>query len=268
MLEQTEAKYLKLKEFLRRLESAVIAFSAGVDSTLLLKVAHDELGDNVVAVTAVSPTYPSDELEQAKHLSNKIGARLILINTREFEKEEFFANTPQRCFFCKTELFSLLKEESLKLGFKHILYGANADDTNDFRPGMKAAQQAHAIAPLLEVGLTKSEIREISKYLGLETWNKPSYACLASRIPYGTRITPDILKKIEIGEKLLHELGFVQSRIRYHGDIARIEVLQEELPLIIKSEIRTRIIKQLKEQGFKYITVDIEGYRTGSMNQP
>lgn len=266
MLEQTEIKYSKLKEFIKHLDSAVIAFSAGVDSTLLLKVAYDELGENVVAVTAVSPTYPSDELKQAKRISKKIGARLIFVKTNEFENEQFLSNTPQRCFFCKSELFSILRKEALKLGFQHILYGANADDINDFRPGMKAAKQANAIAPLLEVGLTKSEIREISKHIGLETWNKPSYACLASRIPYGTRIELDILKKIEAGEKVLQELGFKQSRLRYHGDIARIEILPQYFPIIIKDEVRMKLINLFKQQGFKYVTIDIEGYRSGSMN--
>jgi uncharacterized protein len=266
MLAQTEKKYSHLKEFIKGLNSVVVAFSAGVDSTLLLKVSHDVLGDKAIAITAMSPTYPEDEVIQAKQLAKQIGARLLLLKTNEFEKEEFLANTPQRCFFCKTELFSLLKKEASNLGFEHILYGANADDINDFRPGMQAAKQAHAIAPLLEVGLTKAEIRDISKNLGLPTWNKPSYACLASRIPYGIRITTDTLKKIESGEKLLRELGFMQCRLRYHGDIARIEVLVEDLPIILKPGVRTKIIEELKHQGFKYITIDIEGYRTGSMN--
>ena len=188
MLTRVKTKYARLKQLIKQLGSVVIAFSAGVDSTLLLKVAHDVLGDKAVAITAVSPTYPANELEEAKQLASQIGARFMLVKTNEFKDENFLSNTPDRCFFCKTELFSLLKHKADKLHIKHVAYGANADDLKDFRPGMKAARQAHAIAPLLEANLTKDEIREISRELGLKTWNKPSYACLASRIPYGTSI--------------------------------------------------------------------------------
>lgn len=259
---------MHLKEQLKQLHSVAVAFSAGVDSTFLLKVAHDVLGDNAIAMTAVSPTYPAEELEEAKQLAGDIGAKLMLVETNEFNDENFLSNTPDRCFFCKTELFQLLKEKSQTLTIKHIIYGANADDLHDFRPGMKAAKQAQAVAPLLEAGLTKDEIREISRGLGLKTWNKPSYACLASRIPFGTRITSEALNRIEAGEKILRSSGFKQYRLRYHNDIARIEVLLEDFHLLLNQDIRARIIEQLKQSGFIYITIDLEGYRTGSMNPP
>jgi len=259
-------KYSHLKSIFKHLHSTVVAFSAGVDSTLLLKVAHDVLGGNAIAITAVSPTYPAEELEEAKLLAKQIDARLLLIKTNEINDENFSSNPSDRCFFCKSELFTLLKQEADKLNLRHVVYGANADDLRDFRPGMKAAKKLHAVAPLLEAHLTKEEIREISRELGLKTWNKPSYACLASRIPYGTKITVDALGKIEAGERILHAFGFKQSRLRYHNEIARIEILPEDFARLFQNDIRARIIEQLKNIGFRYITIDLEGYRTGSMN--
>ncbi len=261
-------KYDYLKTFIGNLGNAVIAFSGGVDSTFLLKVAYNMLGDSVIAMTAVSPTYPSIELEDARTLAKAIGVKHVLVKTGEFEDESYLANTPDRCFFCKQDLFLILREEADKAGIEHIIYGANADDLKDFRPGMKAAEKANAIAPLLEAGLTKDEIRILSKELGLSIWNKPSFACLASRIPYGTRITEKVLSRIEHGEELLRKLGFKQLRLRYHGDIARIEVLPEDISGIVKQETRVQILKGLKKLGFKYVTIDLEGYRTGSMNPP
>ncbi len=261
-----EEKYDRLRASLGRLGSVAVAFSGGADSAFLLKVAHDVLGDHAIAVTAVSPTYPAEELRQARRIAKDIGIRLLPVHTDELRDENFSSNRPDRCFFCKTGLFSLLRQQANRLGIRHIAYGANADDTDDFRPGMKAAARAHAKAPLLDAGLTKEEIRAISRGLGLTTWDKPSSACLASRIPYGTRITIKALRMIESGEALLHTLGFRQCRIRCYNDIARIEVLPEDLHRLLDKSVQEKIVRQLKRSGFMYVTVDLEGYRTGSMN--
>ena len=244
----------------------LIAYSGGVDSTLLLKVAHDVLSDKAVAVIASSETYPSEEVEEAKKLAHGMGVRLIGIHTDELQNEDFARNAPDRCYHCKMELFGKLKQIAAQEGLICVIHGANVDDLGDYRPGQQAASELGIRAPLQEAGFTKYEIREFAKQLGLPNWDKPSMACLASRLPYGTPIAVETLKQVGEAEKLLRELGFRQVRVRHHGNIARIEIEPEELPRLLGNGLREKVAERFKELGYLYVTVDIEGYRTGSMN--
>ena len=256
-----------LKHILKELSNVLVAFSGGVDSTFLLKVASDVLGENVIAVTADSETYPSSELKYAKQIARKLGVEHIIITTDELSNPEFVKNPINRCYLCKKELFLKMKKFAEKRGIYHIIEASNYDDLKDFRPGRKAIQELGIKNPLLDVKLTKEEIRQLSRKEGLPTWNKPSYACLASRIPYGVKITTEKLKRIEKAEKFLKSLKLHQVRIRDYGDMARIEVSKNDIPLISKEEIRTKVIEKLNKLGYHYITLDLEGYRTGSMNK-
>lgn len=264
MREQTQRKLEKLKSIIKGTEGAVVAFSGGVDSTLLLKVAHEVLGDKVIAVTANSETYPKRELEEAKHFAQANGIKHIVIETLELEIAGFADNPPDRCFYCKHELFSKLTDIAKNNGLEYVFDGSNYDDRNDHRPGMRAAKQLGVVSPLKQAELTKDEIREISKELGLSTWNKPSFACLSSRFPYGTRITPEKLVVIGEAEDFIRDLGFQELRVRHHDTIARIEVAKADLPRII--EYADQISEKLKSLGFLYVTLELSGYKTGSMN--
>lgn len=246
-----------------------VAFSGGVDSTFLLKAAKDSLGSgNVLAVTATSETYPSSELKEAKRLAEKIGVRQVIIRTGEFNDPKFRKNPPQRCYYCKKELFREIGKIARQRGFKYITDASNYDDRKDFRPGSRAAKESGIVSPLKEARLTKDKIRRLSKRLGLPTWNKPSYACLASRIPYYDTITRRKLGMIEKAENILrNKYGFSQVRVRCHGDIARVEVAPREIRNFFKGEAASGAAKRLQELGFKYVTVDLLGYRTGSMNE-
>ncbi|MCM8785918.1 MAG: ATP-dependent sacrificial sulfur transferase LarE [Candidatus Omnitrophica bacterium] len=261
-----DEKLEKLKEYLKKLEKVVIAYSGGVDSSFLLKVAFDTLGKkNIIAVCGISQTYPETEREFAKNFCKDLGIKLIEIETEEFKDENFINNPPDRCFWCKKELFGKIEEIREKYNFNFIIDGTNKDDENDYRPGEKAKQIYNVLSPLKECGIRKNEIREMSKRLNLPTWNKPQMACLASRIPYGEKIIEEKLKRIEEGETFLYSLGFKIVRVRDYNELVRIEVDKEEIDKLI--EFKEKIIEEFKKLGYKYITVDLEGYRTGSMNE-
>lgn len=266
--DDTLCKYEKLITILCKMEKVLVAFSGGVDSTFLLKVAHDVLGENVLAVIASSETYPQREEKEALRLAKELNVRFRVIHTHELENPDFVNNPPQRCYFCKKELFSRLKHIAESEAIPYILDGSNYEDISDFRPGAKAAEEIGVRSPLKEVRLVKNEIRQLSWKLGLSTWEKPSFACLSSRFPYYTEIDVKSLRQIDQAEDYLRELGFSQFRVRHHGQIARIEIAPNEFPTIIKKGIREKIIRNFKRFGYVYITFDLEGYRTGSMNEP
>ena len=260
-------KLEKLKENLKKLGSVAIAYSGGVDSTFLLRVAHEVLGDKVIAVTARSSTYPEREFNEAKAYIESIGAKHIVIVSEELEIEGFSKNPVNRCYYCKKELFSKIKDIASEYGISYVLDGSNLDDTGDYRPGMKAAKELEVISPLKEAKLTKQDIRDLSKAMGVPTWNKPAFACLSSRFPYGNEITAPKLKMVEQAEQLLLDMGFRQIRVRHHGEIARIEVSSEERCKFFDLAVMDKIGQEFKNIGFKYTTLDLLGYRTGSMNE-
>lgn len=265
--EAAERKLSDLRGILSSLKSLCIAFSGGVDSTFLLKIAKDTIGDDVLAVTATSPAYPRHELEEAINLARQVGARHLIISSNELDIAGFSKNTTDRCYFCKNDLFQKMREEAVKYGIQNIADGSNYDDQKDYRPGRKAAKELGVLSPLVEAGITKEDIRYLSKGLGLSTWNKPSLACLSSRIPYHEPITEEKLRRIEKAEAFLRGLGFTQFRVRHHNELARLEFTPEEMPLLSSADVRSSIHAALKALGFIYVTVDILGYRTGSMNE-
>jgi uncharacterized protein len=256
----------KLREILRSRGSMVVGYSGGADSALLLRVAVETLGDKVLALTAVSPSLPRAELDEATALASGMGARHRLVESHEMDEEGYRENSPRRCYICKAELFRLLAEEALREGYRTIAYGAITDDLGDFRPGMEAAREASALAPLLEAAISKADVREISRHLGMPTWDKPASACLSSRVPFGTRIEPEILARVEAAEAILHSEGLRQVRVRDHGDVARIECLPGQMGRLMEPDRRRRIDEALKGVGYRFVAVDLSGYRTGSLN--
>jgi len=261
-------KLRHLKKLLKEMESVLIAYSGGVDSTFLLKIAKDVLEENkVLAVTATSLTYPACEIKDAKTIAKRLMVRHLVIKTDELFNQKFAENSIDRCYWCKRELFFKLIALAKEYKLNYILDGSNYDDTKDFRPGMKAARELGVRSPLEETGLTKDEIRNLSERLGLSTWNKPSFACLASRFPYGMRITKENLAKIDKAETFLRKFGVTQVRVRNHDQIARIEVSKNEISKLLKEDVMDKIVTKFKDLGYTYVTVDLEGYRTGSMNE-
>ncbi|NWF52381.1 MAG: ATP-dependent sacrificial sulfur transferase LarE [Nitrospirae bacterium] len=259
-------KLTKLIEILKDMESAILAYSGGVDSTFLLK-ALDISGIRTLAVTSVSDKTPMNDLQIAKKITAEIGIEHRLIETEELLMEEFIRNTPERCFLCKKELYRKLTDIAISERYNFLLDGSNIDDTLDYRPGIDAAKKYNVRSPLIEAGFTKKEIREKSRDLGLSTWDKPSSPCLSSRFPYGQRITKEALRRVEKAEELLREIGFVEVRVRDHDCLARIEVKEEEIKLIIAPENRSLISEKFKSLGYKFISLDLDGYKQGSMNR-
>lgn len=250
------------------MESVLLAYSGGTDSTFLLKVARQVLKDKVVAVTAASETYPAGEVRAARKNAREIGVKYLQIHTDELSNRNFAANSPKRCYYCKKELFAKLIKLSRRYHLKHVACGMNSDDLNDFRPGTKALTELGIRSPLEESGLSKSEIRQLSKRMRLSTWDKPAFPCLSTRFPYGTRITKGALSRVERAERLLAALGLKQFRVRVHADLARIEVLKQDIPLMVNEALSGKIIKGLKALGYVYVALDLQGYRMGSMNEP
>ncbi len=260
-------KFTMLIDTIREMQSVIVAYSGGFDSTLVLKAASMADLQSILAVTADSESLPRDELLFAKQMASYINVPHRIIKTEELEDENFSSNPPDRCYYCKKELFGKLKEIAFKENFSYILDGTNGDDIKDFRPGRRAGAEMGVRSPLLEVGLSKREIREISLELGLPTYNKPQTPCLASRFPYGQRITREELEKVEKAERFLKNFGLKQLRVRNHGEIARIEIMPEEILIFGNKEIRTETLRFLKSLGFKYITLDLQGFRSGSLNE-
>jgi len=265
----TDQKYARLRETLSEMGSLLVAYSGGVDSTLLLRVAHDVLGDRAVAATASSPTYPDEEITRALEIAKEMGVHLVHFATDELANPSFVANPPDRCYYCKRELFAKLRRLADELGLRHVADGTNLDDLRDHRPGMRAAVELGVRSPLREAGLTKEDIRALSQALGLPTWDKPSMACLSSRIPYGVAIDAEVLRRVGEAERFLHglALGLTQLRVRHHGALARIEVPPADIAKLAEPAVAARVAVALRELGYTYVTLDLAGYRTGSMNE-
>jgi uncharacterized protein len=252
---------------LANLSSVIVALSGGADSAYLAWAAHQALGDHALIVTALSPSFSAHDRTMVEEFVNKLAVRHEFIETYEMENPSYRANEPDRCFFCKDELFSKLDELAVAHGFAAVAYGVNADDTLDFRPGHRAAANHQVLAPLLDAGLRKAEIRMLSQRAALPTWDRPASACLASRLPYGTEVTPERLALVERGEAAMRELGFRQFRVRLHDQLARVEIAPEEMPRALSLQMSATIAERLKAAGFSYVALDLEGYRQGSLNE-
>lgn len=259
-----EARFQRLQDILRDMGEVVVGYSGGVDSTLVMKVAHDVLGDRAIAVTGDSEAFPAGEVDAALTVAEEMGVEVVRTRTHELANPHFRVNNPDRCYHCKTELFTRLREVSEERGIRWIADGSHADDVGDHRPGMLAGEEKGVRSPLREAGIGKAEIRELAAYLGLSNWDKPSFACLSSRFPYGTEITPALLDRLDQCEKFLRQAGFRQFRVRHHDTVCRIEVEPGDIPRLV--EMREEVNARFKQLGYTYITLDLEGYRSGKMN--
>jgi pyridinium-3,5-biscarboxylic acid mononucleotide sulfurtransferase len=261
-----EEKMRALEERLRALDSVMVAYSGGVDSAFLAATAHRVLGERMIAVLADSPSLARRDLEQAVEFAQTVGMQLKIIQTEELDKAEYQRNDANRCFHCKTELFAGMEALGHELGFTNIAYGMNADDTRDFRPGQRAAEEHKVLAPLADVSLSKVEVRTLAKAAGYTLWDRPAAPCLSSRVEYGRPVTREVLEQVERGEEAMRELGFREFRVRHHGPLARVEIARTEMPRALDMEMLDRITAELKAVGFQYVTLDAAGFRSGSMN--
>ena len=262
-----EAKVDRLRALLAELPSALVAFSGGVDSSFLLRVAGEVLGDRCVALTTLSPTTPADDVEDAKRLAASLGVEHVLVEANELEIAGYAENPINRCYFCKDNLFTICAAEAQRRGGTVVLDGANVDDLNDHRPGLQAAAEQGVRHLLVEAALSKADIRAASRRLGLSTWDRPSSPCLSSRFPYGTRITPERLAQVEAAERFLRARGFGDLRVRYHEQVARLEVPEADMPRLLEAGTRTEIVAELKRLGFTWVALDLQGFRSGSLNE-
>ncbi len=262
-----DAKLERMRAIFAPMRKLIVAFSGGVDSTLVLKVAHDVLGDRVLALTTTSPTMPDEDRDSALAMARLIGARHLVVESNELEIPGYAANPLDRCYLCKHNLFTVCEAKGAQLGIDEIVDGLNLDDLHDYRPGMQAASEKRVRHPLVEAEMTKADVRELSRSMGLPTWDRPASPCLSSRFPYGTEITPEGLEKVAAGEKLLHSMGFAVARVRYHGEVARLELERSQIARIFEPEIRETIDREFKKIGFRFVAIDLKGFRSGSLNE-
>ena len=267
MTQALQDKLERIRAIFSPMKSVIVAFSGGVDSTFVMRVAHDTIGERALGLTTTSPTMPDQDRESAMNMAALIGARHLVIESNELEVPGYAQNPLNRCYLCKHNLFTVCEAKAAELGIDEIVDGLNLDDLHDYRPGMQAASEKRVRHPLVEAELTKAEIRELSRAMGLPTWDRPASPCLSSRFPYGTEITPEGLHRVGEGEKVLHALGFKVARVRYHGDVARLELEQSEIARAFEPRIRDTIERELKKLGFRFIAIDLKGFRSGSLNE-